>query len=140
MGCARLAGYKISSLLLTIGHGRALYRVWLHVHVHPVGHAPYHLLLILLLSKLGPDLAQHVLLLFLSHARLLLRHTHMLASAVVENGRGTYREAYLGVLDILVDLETRSLALLGIEHVPKEAEPFIQKAAIRDWRRDIRRR
>ena len=62
-------------LLLVIGHGRTLNGIRLHVHVHAsVLHPSHHLLLVLrlLLSKLGPDLTQHILLLFLSHARLIL--------------------------------------------------------------------
>lgn len=41
------------------------------------------------------------------------------------------------MLDILVDWLTLTLALLGIEHVPKEAEPFVEKATVRYRRGDI---
>src|SRR5262245_23714315 len=53
---------------------------------------------------------------------------------------GWVRPSYLGVVDILVDGTISSLALLGVQHVPEETEPLVQKTAVRGRHGEVRRR
>lgn len=48
------------------------------------------------------------------------------------------KRAYLSVVDVLVNRLILAFALLGVEHVPEEAEPFVEETAIGYRRWDIR--
>ncbi len=45
-------------------------------------------------------------------------------------GHGRGRAYLLGMVDVLIDVHIRTLALLGVEHLPEEGEPVEQEAAV----------